>query len=231
MASTSTTEVSHLNTRLVSKTLPIVLRTTEVADAPRFSAILSDPSNEADPHASKLDVPAAAAIITRQRESAAVPTVLSSSDGGTHVVSGPSRVNMVVVYTGGGGEEEEEEEELVIGLGGYGAIKDWVRDGKPCRAGDVGAMIDPAYRGRGYAAEAIRLATDWAFAPASEGGLQLDLVTLTTLDSNVPMIKLADEKLKLKKLGVRRNSTEPGHEKDVEVYWELTKKDWEEISA
>ncbi|OAA81158.1 Acyl-CoA N-acyltransferase [Akanthomyces lecanii RCEF 1005] len=220
MASQSTTEVSHLDARLVSKTLPIVLRTIQPADAARFAAILSDPANASDPHAKPLDAATAAAIIAKQRESAAAPTVLDLATDA--VLSGPSRINMVVELLDG---------HHVIGLGGYGAIKNWVRDGKPLRAGDVGAMIDPAHRGKGYATEAIRLAVDWAFAPAREGGLQLDLVTITTGEDNAAMVKLADEKLGLKGKGTRRPSQEEGGEGVTEVYYELTKKDWQEVSA
>ncbi|KAJ2977548.1 hypothetical protein NQ176_g4311 [Zarea fungicola] len=118
----------------------------------------------------------------------------------------------------------------VIGLGGYGAIKDWVRDGKSIRAGDVGAMIDPAHRGRGYATEAFRLAINWAFTSAREGGPQLDLVTITTGEGNGAMIRLADEKLGLKGKGTRRNSPEQGAEDTIELYYELTKEDWQTVS-
>lgn len=223
MANTTTTEVSHLHTRLVSPTLPIVLRTCEIADAPRFSAILSDPANDTDPNARKLDVAAATAALTKMRESATTPTILNAD--GTAVLSGPGRVNMVVELL------RENDDPLVIGLGGYGCIKDWVRDGKAIRAGDVGAMIDPAYRGKGYATEAIRLAMDWAFTPVSESGPQLDLVTITTLADNAAMVRLADDKLGLKSYGTRKASDEKGHEAQFEMYYELNKKDWQEVSA
>lgn len=228
MTTTTPQEASHLHTRLESPTLPILLRTTEARDAPRFSAVLSDPSSASDPNAKPLDIPTAQNAITKQRESAAVPTVLNA-DGS--VASGPGRVNMVVVLKGETAADGAGADGLVIGLGGYGAIKDWVRDGKNIRAGDVGALIEPAYRGRGYATEAFRLAIDWAFTPVSEGGPQLDLVTITTLDDNAAMVKLADEKLGLKSLGQRRGSPEEGGEGKFEMYYELTKMDWEEVSA
>lgn len=227
MASHSTTEVSHLDTRLVSQTLPIVLRTIQPGDAARFAAILSDPANASDPHAKPLDATAAAAIIAKQRQSATAPTVLDAATGA--VVGGPSRINMVVeLLLLDGGQRRH-----VIGLGGYGAIKDRVRDDgrPPLRVGDVGAMIDPAHRGRGYATEAIRLAVGWAFAPASEGGLQLDLVTITTEADNAAMVKLADQKLGLRGRGALRASPEEGGQGVTEVYYELTKKDWQEVSA
>ncbi|TQV96163.1 Acyl-CoA N-acyltransferase [Cordyceps javanica] len=226
----ATLEVSHLDTRLASTTLPIVLRTTQPADAARFAAILSDPANGSDPHARPLDAATAASIIDKQRASAAVPTVLDRSTG--RVVSGPGRLNMVVeLLRRPRPDDDDDEPPLVIGLGGYGAIKDWVRGGAPLRAGDVGAMIDPAHRGKGYAAEAIRLAVDWAFTPAAEGGPQLDLVTITTGEDNAAMIRLAEHKLGLKGRGTRRASEEKGQEGVAEMYYELTKKDWQDVKA
>ena len=212
------TQALHLNSRLESKTLPITLHNTELKDAVRFSAILSAPENDSDPAASKMDISRAEDIITKQREFATQPTILGD-DG--QVASGPSRVNMVVELTSAEGNG------TVIGLGGYGAIKDWTRDGRKVRAGDAGVMIDPAYRGKGYASEAMKLAIDWAFTPVSTGGPQLDLVTVTTLEGNAPMIKLTDEKLGLKGLGCRRESPEEDADGAIEMYYELTKELWE----
>ncbi|OAA68877.1 Acyl-CoA N-acyltransferase [Cordyceps fumosorosea ARSEF 2679] len=227
MATQSTTiEVSHLDTRLVSPTLPIVLRTTLPSDAARFAAILSDPANSSDPHAGQpLDPATASSIITKQRASAAVPTVLDPTTG--RVLRGPPRVNMVVELL------SSSPGPLVIGLGGFGAVKDWTRAGRAVRAGDVGAMIDPAHRGRGYATEAIRLAIEWAFTPAAAegGGPQLDLVTLTTSADNEAMVRLAGGKLGLRGRGTRRPSEEEGQEGVTELYYELTKEDWQEIVA
>lgn len=229
MASQSTIEVSHLDTYLPSPTLPIVLRTTQPGDAARFAAILSDPANGSDPHARAVDAASAASLIAKQRASAAVPTVL---DVATHtVLRGPGRVNMVVELLRGGGGGGGDQHPLVIGLGGFGAIKDWVRDGRPLRAGDVGAMMDPAHRRRGYAAEAIRLAIAWAFTPAEDGGPQLDLVTITTTEDNAAMVRLAEDKLGLRGRGTRRASEEEGTEPTTEMYYELTKQDWQAVSA
>ncbi len=212
------TQVLHLHTRIESKTLPIVLRNIEPRDAARFSAILSDPANDSDPNASKIDIPTAENIIAKQRESASQPTI-TGADGA--VVSGPGRVNMVVELTSAHGDG------TVIGLGGYGAIKDWVRDGRKVRAGDAGVMIDPAYRGKGYATEAMRMAIDWAFTPVDAGGPQLDLVTITTGEENAAMVKLVDEKLGLRSQGNRRESPEKNAKGAIEMYYELTKEKWE----
>ncbi|KAM3439424.1 hypothetical protein MY4824_002699 [Beauveria thailandica] len=240
MTSSSTIEVSHLNTRLASPTLPIVLRTIQPSDAARLAALLSDPSNApADPNAVPLSATAASELIARQRLSASVPTVIDTARGGV-IISGPSRVNMAIELllpdaASSSSLSSSSSPPLVIGLGGYGAIKELVRDGKKIRAGDVGAMIDPEYRGKGYATEAMRLAIDWAFADATTGsggggGLQLDLVTVTTLEDNVAMVKLAEDRLGLKGRDTRRACGEEGAEGKTEVYYELTKKDWQEVS-
>ncbi|KAM3464821.1 hypothetical protein MY5147_007612 [Beauveria neobassiana] len=231
MTGSSTIEVSHLDTRLPSPTLPIVLRTIQPSDAARLAALLSDPGNASDPNAAPLSVTAASELIVRQRLSASVPTVVDTArgggGGGAVIISGPSRVNMVIELL----PDTASSLPLVIGLGGYGAIKELVRDGKTIRAGDVGAMIDPEYRGKGYATEAMRLAIDWAFAEATGGGggLQLDLVTVTMLEDNVAMVKLAEDRLGLKGRGTRRACGEEGAEGKTEVYYELTKEDWQRM--
>ncbi|KAM3502148.1 hypothetical protein MY10362_005045 [Beauveria mimosiformis] len=245
MTSSSTIKVSHLNTRLPSPTLPIVLRTIQPSDAARLAALLSDPSNASDPNAAPLSATAASELIARQRLSASVPTVIDTARSGSVgggggsavIISGPSRVNMVIELllpdAASSSSSSSSSTPLVIGLGGYGAIKELVRDGRKMRAGDVGAMIDPEYRGKGYATEAMRLAIDWAFADAttgSGGGLQLDLVTVTTLEDNVAMVKLAEDRLGLKGRDTRRARGDEGAEGNTEVYYELTKKDWQEVS-
>lgn len=124
--------------------------------------------------------------------------------------------------------EEDGNEESVIGLGGFGAIKDWERDGRKIRAGDVGVMMDPAYKRRGYGVEAMRMGINWAFTPTSEGGPQLDLVTITTMEDNASMLKLVDEKLGLQGKGIARPAE--FDENKQEIYYELTKEDWENIN-
>ncbi|KAK5998595.1 hypothetical protein PT974_00976 [Cladobotryum mycophilum] len=210
-----TTQASHLNTLIQSPALPLSLRTIQPPDAPFFSAILAQ-----DPNERPIDLPLAGDIIARQRESANQPTVCGP-DG--QVVSGPSRVNMVLVL-----KVDNEPEGLPIGLGGFGAIKDWERDGKKIRAGDVGVLIDPKYRGKGYAVEAMKMAINWAFSPVNAGGPQLDLITITTLEENTAMLNL------VKKLGIKGEGiTRPvEHEEGKqEVYYEVKPEDWQEASA
>lgn len=203
------TEANHLSTILTSKSFPILLRTIQPEDAPRHAALLD------------LEVAKSEVNIANQRKSADVPTVLNPD--GT-VASGPGRVNMVIVTTTASGAEDQ-----LIGLGGYGQIQSLERDGRKIRAGDVGVLLQPEFRGKGYAFEALKLAIDWAFSPVSEGGPQLDLVTITTLEDNAPMVRIANEKMKLDGKGVvRPTGFDPSKN---EVYWEFTAEDWKRMSA
>ncbi|KAK2590425.1 hypothetical protein QQS21_011898 [Conoideocrella luteorostrata] len=213
-----TLRADHLHTHLGSKTKPIVLRTIQSQDAPSHSAILNASFPPSDPSSKGISVQRSRELIEAQRASAAVPTVLSP-DG--LVVSGPGRVNMVVVLRA----EDGQEGDVVIGLGGFGAIKDWERDGKKIRAGDVGVVIAEEYRGEGYALEAMKMAIDWAFTPVKHGGPQMDLVTVTTLANNTAMLRLTDEKLGLKGKGVLRDAEfgDPAGE----MYYELTAEEWD----
>ncbi|EGR51951.1 uncharacterized protein TRIREDRAFT_120120 [Trichoderma reesei QM6a] len=218
-------QISHLDTTIPSPTNPLLtLRTILPSDAPSLSHILSAPSNKTDPNAKDIDVATAGAVIGRMREAASQPTVL---DDQGNVVSGPSRVNMMLVLKTE--DENGQPVEKVIGIGGFGAIKDWERDGRKVRAGDVGVMLDPAYKRQGYGVEAMKMAINWAFTPASEGGPQLDLVTITTLEDNDPMVKLLHKKLGLEGKGVV-SPAEFDKDKN-EIYYELTKEDWRSIST
>ncbi|KAH7145716.1 GNAT domain-containing protein [Dactylonectria estremocensis] len=208
-------KVSHIGTLLESQTLSISLRNLQLDDAPAFARLLSDPRNSSDPHIKPMDVSTAESVIARMRKSASEPTTYDASG---RVLTGPGRVNLVVVL-----KSEDQPEGTVIGLGGYGAIKELERDGQKLRAGDVGVLIDADYRGKGYATEALKLAMDWGFAGVGEGGLQLDRITITTLDDNEPVIKLVSDKLGLDGKSVEREAEIEGK---TELYWELKKGDW-----
>ncbi|KAI1079476.1 hypothetical protein F5B20DRAFT_165946 [Whalleya microplaca] len=237
----------HLPTTLRSPSHPILLRTLQPADAPALAALLSDPRNTAldggpnTPPPQPMSTATAESVIQRMRESAAQPTIVDGRSG--RVRRGPGRVNLVVVYLGpsardgdGDGEREVEGDDgeaakgegRVIGLGGFGGIKDLdaagntvstpeLPDGEEfLRVGDVGAMIDPAYRGRGFGAEAVRLAMEWGFRRAEAGGLQLDKITATTLAVNGPMVAVFERKMGW-----------TGTRKGEEVEFAMTVGEWE----
>jgi RimJ/RimL family protein N-acetyltransferase len=181
----------QLNTILQSSTLPILLRVPEVSDAEALLRILSDPRNtEFDPHAGNgaLKLENIEAMIGRMRISAALEV--------------PDRVNLVVVDT--------SLDNKVVGLGGFGHIG--TEDNK--RIGDVGIMLDPVVRGKGYGVEAMKLAIGYAF-----GILKLDEVTSTMLEKNIPMRNLLDKKLCLK--GTIRDA-----EFGLEAFYLIRPEDW-----
>ncbi|KAK1447641.1 acetyltransferase [Colletotrichum melonis] len=222
------TQASHLPTTLRSPTHPLLLRTLEESDFAAVSAVLSDPENtKYDPHASAISPEVAKIVIARMRESASVPSVVDEASG--KVVSGPGRVNLVIVHVGdvsrdtesSGGREEQEKEGTVIGFGGYGGINEHEEDGQRIRVGDVGVMINPEYRGRGFAAEAVRLAVEWGFRKVAEGGLQLERVSATMSERNVPMRGLVEKRFGW--AGVVKPGKEEG---DGEVFFEVTGETW-----
>lgn len=210
----------HSNTSLKSITHPITLRNLRPGEGAVFAALIANPENEDKTTADAqdaLDETWGEGVIQRMTEYAKTnPTVIDASTG--QVVSGPNKLNLAVV------ENASDGRETIIGISGYGAIKDWERQGVRVRAGDVGVVINAAYRGKGYAVEAMRLAMDWAAAPATEGGLQLDMLTATTLDSNEPMIRLIEVKLGLKGMGILRPA-EFDRDKQ-ELYFEITASEW-----
>ncbi|KAF4845746.1 hypothetical protein CGCSCA4_v006196 [Colletotrichum siamense] len=212
------TQASHLPTLLRSTTHPLLLRTLIPSDAAAISAVLSNPENtKFDPHASAISPDVAAKVIDRMRESAAVPSVLDPVTG--KVASGPGRVNLAIVHIPNAGDDEG----VVIGLGGFGGINESTSDdGSKRRVADVGAMLNPEYRGKGFATEAIRLAVEFAFRGVAEGGLQVDAVSATMSERNLPMVGLVEKKLGW--VGVRRAGEKEGD--DGEIYFEVTKDTW-----
>ncbi|KAL0948169.1 hypothetical protein HGRIS_010781 [Hohenbuehelia grisea] len=187
----STHSASHLGTVLRSPTFPILLRNIEPGDAETMSTLFSDPRNaEHDPAVSAMTVSVASSAIGRMRESAAVPSILSLPAG--DVVSGPGRVNLVVVYVD---SNTPEVEGVMIGFAGFGDIKTLQEGGKQVRVGDVGVMLNPDFRGKGYGVEAIKLSVEWGFRGILEGGLQLDRITATMRTGNTAMVGLVEKKL------------------------------------
>lgn len=120
----------------------------------------------------------------------------------------PTSVNLVLVLLPSISSEEEGE---VIGLGGFGGIDEV--DGK--RFGDAGIMIEPEFRGKGYALEALRLSIEFALEK-----LGVDGVSATTLERNVPMVGLLEKKMGW--VGERRDS-----KWGVECLYKMYPAEWE----
>ena len=154
------------------------------------------------------------------------------------VISGPKRCDLGIylLLDDDDGSGNGRRRETLIGLSGYGSIKQShpstsasaSADPRPRRIGDAGVLLAEPHRGKGYAAEAMRLSLDLAAAPASEGGLQLDAVSVTTLEDNVAMRGLAERRLGLGE-GVLRPAE---FDKDKrEVYWEISTAEWRRRKA
>ncbi|KAL7899331.1 hypothetical protein HDV63DRAFT_338892 [Trichoderma sp. SZMC 28014] len=213
------TQISHLHTVIPSSKFPnLYLRTIKASDVERFVAILAAPSNRSDPNSKSMSIPEAEAAIARSLESASQHTVINSEG---KVLRGPDRVNMMLCL-------KVDDEERIIGLGGFGAMKNRKRGGIRFRSGDAGVMLDPAYKRLGYGLEAMKMAIDWGYTSAGEGGPQLDLVTITTLEENVAMQQLAEKKFGLEGKGVKRQSE--FNEEKTEVYYKLPKEYWENLN-
>lgn len=86
--------------------------------------------------------------------------------------------------------EDGSGEETIIVVGGFGSIKNRKRDGRRIRVGDAGVMMDLDYKRLSYGLEAMKMAIEWVYTPASEGRAQLDLVTIMALEENKSMLQL-----------------------------------------
>ncbi|KAM0460492.1 hypothetical protein ACHAPV_004761 [Trichoderma viride] len=93
--------------------------------------------------------------------------------------------------------EDGSGEETIIVVGGFGSIKNRKRDGRRIRVDDAVVMMDPDYKRLSYGLEAMKMAIEWVYTPASEGRAQLDLVTIMALEENKSMLQLMDKKFEL----------------------------------
>ena len=188
----------YLDTKLYSPTLPILLRNPESRDAAALSRLFSDPKNTEHDVASSMSPEQAVALIAKFRESAAAAI--------------PTRVNLLVVILPAPNSTEEGE---VIGISGFGGIRDFEREvegeSKKVRFADVGIMLNEEWRGKGYAAEAVRLSVGFAFGKLKAGGVSSEMKEV-----NKAMVGLVD-----KKFGWRRVESEEG-----EVRFEVTPEEW-----
>lgn len=195
----STTQPKFLRITLQSPTLPLLLRTPTLQDAPAIQALLGNPLNtDMDNHESKAKEPpsleAIQSRISAWRDAAAAEL--------------PGRLNLVVA--------DANTSELV-GLSGFGHIAT-LADGT--RSGNVGIMLNPEARGKGFGAEAIRMCVEWGF---QECGFAEESVG--TLERNAGMVRIVERMLVPKGWRGVRKQLESG-----ELEWELkiTREEWEE---
>lgn len=189
------------NTILYSPTHPIVLRNPKPSDASVLSRILSNPEN------TKYDPMCSPTGISEEQSSKFIARSLESASKEM-----PASVNLVLVLLPTISSEEEGE---VIGLGGFGGMDEV--DGK--RFGDVGIMVEPKFRGRGYALEALRLSIEFALEK-----LGVDGVSATTLETNEPMMALLERKMGW--AGERRDS-----KWGMECSYKMYPVDWEAMKG
>jgi len=192
------TMAGFLDTKLYSPTLPILLRNPEPRDAPALSKLFSDPRNTQHDVATSITPEQALTTITRFRESAAAAV--------------PTRVNLVVVLLPAVNSPDEVE---VVGISGFGGIDEFEREvegeKKKVRFADVGVMLNEEWRGKGFAAESVRLSVDFAFEKLKTEGVSCQM-----LEVNEAMVGLVD-----KKFGWRRVDSKKG-----EVRFEVEPEEW-----
>jgi len=148
---------------LTSTSPPLTLRLALPTDAPALLRIFTDSLNtEHDASTAGLNTPPAIEnLISRWR----------------NLTTPLTRLNFVVVAAGG----------EVVGVGGTGCI--YTREGDGKRVADVGVMINPEARRKGYAGASLRMTTDYLLRV-----LKLDEVTVEMRAANVGMRALMEEK-------------------------------------
>ena len=105
----------------------------------------------------------------------------------------PDKLNLVVLADG-----------MLVGMSGLGCI---TSDMHGNRFGDVGIMIDPQFRGRGYAEESLRITIDYALRV-----LCLDEVIIACTGVNVAMQRLMEDKFGLEAVRIDPQSSDFGNE-------------------
>jgi hypothetical protein len=119
----------------------------------------------------------------------------------------PGSLNLVVVDTTTG---------RVEGLSGFGHIAT-LEDG--IRSGNVGVMLNPGVRGKGYGAEAIMLCVEWGFAECGFGE------SVGTSERNVGMMKIIQKVLVPRGWRGERRKLESG---EWEWEFKISKEAWRE---
>lgn len=203
----------------------IILRRALPADAPQLAKILNNPlNNKHDPAAnsSKLSDAAMESAIKRWQPTYSSPL--------------PSRYNLVILSTIP--SKRPSTPLPIIGITGFGNIDTFDVDeaaakgvteessvwdeekGKLVkRVADVGVMIEPEWRGRGYGKECVEICTRFAFER-----LGVQEVTATMLKENVEMRGLMDG---LGWEGVEKDVVSGG-KPAVEWQYRMGKKRWKE---
>jgi RimJ/RimL family protein N-acetyltransferase len=123
----------------------------------------------------------------------------------------PGRLNLVVV-------DLSTPEHKVEGLSGFGHIAT-LEDGT--RSGNVGVMLNPEARGKGYGAEAIRLSVEWGFSQ----GVGFGEESVGTLERNAGMMRVIEKVLVPRGWKGERRKLESG---EWEWEYKISREGWEE---
>lgn len=205
------TSTTHQSTHITSSAFPaLTVRWIAINDGAAFAELVSPPDSSTDP-SKVLDEEWGRGAVARMNDHAVRnPTV---TDPRGRVTSGPAKANLLVV-----------ESDEPIGIAGFGCIKSWQREDRDLRAGDAGVVLKREKRGCGYATEAMKLTLDFGARSVAEGGLQLDLLTITTLEDNDAMMRVI-ERLGLDRgKAVLRPAEFDKHKQ--ELYFEITAEEW-----
>lgn len=169
---------------LRSKSLPLELRTPVLSETLPLLQLLTDKNNiEHDRSVSALD--------TKEAVERFIRDSLKFSDPPDPEV--PDKLNLVVLAGG-----------TIVGLSGLGRITSEV-NGK--KVGDAGIMIDPKFRGKGYAEESLRITIDYALRI-----LSIDEVIIACTGSNMAVQRLMEGKFGLEAVRIDPESSEFGNE-------------------
>lgn len=202
---------THQSIHIPSTTIPdLSVRFIGSQDGAAFANILNAPGLHG-PQNKAFDEEWGHGAVGRFRDHAEQNPTVTDSNG--QVVSGPAKANLFVVE----GDEP-------IGIAGTGCIKTFERDGRKLRAGDVGIVLKEDKRGKGYGTEGMKLSLDFGAGFVSQGGLQLDLLTITTLEDNFPMFKVIERLGIRKQTGVLRPAEHD--EGKQEWYFEIPAEEW-----
>ncbi|KAK0513648.1 hypothetical protein JMJ35_004012 [Cladonia borealis] len=195
---THETVLSGSDARVIlrSKSLPLELRTPVLSETIPLLQLLTNENNIKHDRS-------VSALNTKEAVERFILDALKVSQPPDPDV--PDRLNLVVIA-----------DSMVVGLSGLGRITSGVH-GK--RSGDVGIMIDPKFRGRGYAEESLRITFDYALR-----GLGIDEVVVSCTGANIAVQRLMEGKFGLKGVRSSPESSEFGNEcqytmKKEDIHW------------
>lgn len=186
--------VHHINTRVYdgANESPVSIRIIQVRDADIFARMTSEPECRGWTDLDPLTVSDARQEIFRLRGELGGGSVFDVGWFGAfmpRIASWPHRIYFSII---------EESTENVIGFVAFTSVEVLPQENELeelHRRGEVGIVMDPASRRKGYATEAIRMLVDWGFTRITEKGLGIQSVTFRVKHENQAMKDLLEDKL------------------------------------